>query len=222
MRAQTVAYSGGSNGPSVWYNMATILLILMLAGIGGAYLIDGLHRTERIAEEHPTTLLRTLGGQSLEIPRTWFRYDEQDQDGFAKQVDLRLNLPLGAEGAATPIDVTLMARSRVRPSASLLDGVYLHQFAPEQIQGVPGLVGKPMRAGDGYDGEVVWYDPVSPNPFVAKCSPAIAGDTRETCLRMVYLGPGMAAVYSFDKQVLPNWRNFDAVLEARLSQIGAL
>lgn len=224
MRAQAAPGPSPQSGPSIWYNLATILLILLLAGIGAAYVIDGLGRDAR----HPSdmsgeTLSRAFGGRTLVIPREWFRYDEQEAEGFAKQIDLRLQLPLGDRGEPRTVDVTLVPRSRVRPSASLLDGVYLHQFAAEQLATVPGLVGKPLKPDAGYAGEVVWYDPVSPAPFVAKCSaPVDDAGTPQSCLRMVYLAPGMAAIYGFGADVLPQWRQFDPLVEARLKQIGAL
>ncbi len=223
MRAQVAPGPSRHTGPSIWYNLATILLILLLAGVGAAYLIDAMARQAREpAVASGKTLSRSLGGRTLMIPREWFRYDEQQEEGFAKQIDLRLILPLGSDREATAIDVTLVPRSRVRPSASLLDGVYLHQFDSQQLAGMPGLVGKPLKPGDGYSGEIVWYDPVSPAPFVAKCSAPVETGEPQSCLRMVYLGPGMAAIYGFDAEVLPNWRQFDPLIEERLRQIGAL
>ena len=41
-------------------------------------------------------------------------------------------------------------------------------------------------------------------------------------MRTVYLGPGIAAVYNFDENVLVNWRRFDAELHPLLKKIGAL
>lgn len=223
MRAHAVPGSSGHGGPSVWYNLAIILLILLFAGLGAAYLIDALGRgTRHPGEASAGTLSRAFGGRTLAIPSGWFRYEEQEAEGFAKQIDLRLQLPLGKMGEATTVDVTLVPRSRVRPSASLLDGVYLHRFASQQLTSVPGLVGKPLRPDDGYTGEIVWYDPVSPDPFVAKCSAPVDDGAPQSCLRMVYLGPGMAAIFDFDADVLPQWRQFDPIIGERLRQIGAL
>jgi hypothetical protein len=38
----------------------------------------------------------------------------------------------------------------------------------------------------------------------------------------VYLGSGIAAIYSFGDDILPNWRRFDAEMHPLLDQIGAL
>lgn len=210
---------------SIGFNLGAIVLAVATLGLGGAYLIDAAGRADRSkisADENQTTLTRTLGGTDLDIPRAWFRYDEQRVEGFAKQIDLRLELPIGARGKLETIDVTLLPRSRVRPSASLLDGVYLHQFLPEQLSGPPGLVGKPLRAEEGYEGEVVWYDALAADPFVAKCSKPVVETETSQCLRTVYLGEGIAAVYAFPLAVLDNWRQFDPEVKARLGKIGAL
>ena len=210
---------------SMGFNLAGIAVLVSLLGVGAAYLIDAAGRDAR-AQPHrldaETTFTRTLGGKDLEIPRAWFRHEEQRVEGFAKEIDLRLELPLGAEGRLLPVDVTLVPRSRVRPSASLLDGVYLHQFLPEQLSGPPGLVGKPLAPTGGYAHETVWYDALAANPFVAKCSAAVSERTGGQCLRTVYLGPGIAAIYGFPEAALQHWREFDPLLDERMKQVGAL
>jgi hypothetical protein len=210
---------------AIGFNLAAIAVMLALLVIGVAYLIDAAGRSARIQAHRldtETTLTRTLGGHDLEIPLSWFRYEEQRIEGFAKQIDLRLELPLGVDGHPEPVDVTLLPRSRARPSSALLDGVYLHQFLPEQLNGPPGLVGKPLRPDGGYADETVWYDALSAEPFVAKCSKPVATAESGQCLRTVYLGPGVAAVYAFPETALLHWRDFDAQLTEKLGQIGAL
>jgi hypothetical protein len=208
----------------VGFNLAGIAVVIVLLGVGLAYLIDAAARnarTEAHRRDTETTLTRSLGGVDLEIPLAWFRYEEQRIEGFAKQIDLRFDLPLGADGAMAAINVTLLPRSRVRPSAALLDGVYLHQFTQEQLSGPPGLVGKPLRAAEGYANEAVWYDALAADPFVAKCS-AVIPDGPSQCLRTLHLGPGIAAILTFPDAVLTHWREFDEQMDARLRQIGAL
>jgi hypothetical protein len=208
---------------SLPYNLGLLVLVAALFGLALAYWIDAAGRNETSATAAgDRMLLRSLGGREFQIPLAWFRNATSQSTGFSKQIDLRLVLPLGADGGPAPIFVTLVPRSQARPSSSLLDGVYLHQFQPEQLSGPPGLVGKPLVAADGYEGETVWYDPLSANPFVAKCLAPVAEETASRCLRTVYLGTGIAAIYDFDTSVLANWRQFDAEMTTRLSQIGAL
>ena len=207
----------------VGFNVAAIMLILALGGVGLAYAIDAAGRADRqfphrIDEE--ATLTRTIGDRQLEIPLSWFRYAEQRVEGFAKQIDLQFSVPLGENGALRTIEVTLLPRSRAEPSSRLLDRVYLHQFLPGEVAGPPGLVGKPLNAHDGFESETVWYDALSADPFVAKCSAPVTAGAEPRCLRTVHVG-SIAAVYAFGGDVLGSWREFDARLLPMLRAIGA-
>lgn len=206
------------------YNLAGIAVLVMLLAVGAAYLVDEMSRLARIpaptlVDGNPVT--QTLSGRELSIPTAWFRYGEQMRNGFASQIDLRIMFaPVGSD-IAIPVEVTLLPRSRARTSSSLLDGVYLHQFTDETLAGVAGLVGKPMLNSNGYSGESVWYDAISPNPFVAKCLEALEAESGSQCVRTVYLPSGIAAIYAFDATVLQSWRQFDAEMERWLTLIGA-
>jgi hypothetical protein len=210
---------------SIGFNIVAIMLVLLLGGVALAYAIDAVRREQREPlhrADTGTELTRTLAGRELSIPRSWFRYPEQAADGFARQIDLHLALPLGPGGALRGIEVTLLPRSAVRPSARLLDGVYLHLFEPAEVEGPPGLVGKPLRGREGYAGEVVWYDPISADPFAAKCRTIVSADAPPSCLRTVHLAPGIGAIYTFGADVLANWRDFDALMRVRFERMGVL
>lgn len=207
----------------VGFNLMAITVGAALLALGAAYLIDAAGRADSHRDDNGLVLSRTLGGHELQIPAPWFRYEEQAAEGFARQIELRLKLPLGAHGKAETVDVTLLPRSRARPSAALLDGVYLHQFGETQESGGPvGLVGKPLKPTEGYAGEVVWYDALAADPFVAKCSKPVATAADGQCLRTVYLAAGIAAVYAFPEAALGGWRTFDVEMRKRLRQIRAL
>jgi hypothetical protein len=204
------------------YNLAAIATLVLLAGVGAAYVI-----VEMGPDEHPVLsalsdgnpVVQTLAGRELVIPANRFRVGEP-RDGFTNQVDLRVSLP-SSVGPHNPVDITLLPRNRARASAALLDAVYLHQFSEETRNGVAGLVGKPMRGGEGYAGETVWYDPLSANPFVAKCLDPVLPGTPAQCVRTVYLASGVAAVYRFDATTLQSWRQFDVEMARWLTPIGA-
>lgn len=206
------------------YNLGAIALAVALGAIGLAYAIDGAARQMMQPAMHGEAsgvLNRVVAGRELSIPAAWFRYEEKGSEGFSRQVDLSLTLPLGAEGNPVPVEVSLSPRSAVRPSSGLLDGVYLHMFQPQQIAGPPGLIGKPLRDMDGYSGETVWYDPLSAEPFVAKCLDPVAPGAASRCLRAVHLKDGLAAVYGFDASLLWAWREFDAEIAQKLRFINA-
>ena len=170
-----------------------------------------------------TMLTRTLGSTTPHHSRGLAQRDAADANGgFAKQVDLTVSLPLGPDGAMREIDVTLTQRSRVRPSASLLDGVYLHQFKPRAAQ---RPAGPGRQAADGRARAMrtrrsgTTRSPRRPSsPNARRRSSTDSPGMPAT----VYLGPGIAAVYSFDDDVLGNWRKFDAEMHRCSTEIGAL
>lgn len=205
---------------SVGFNLGVIAVVVALIGVGAGYLVNGAAHSLS-PSVRSAMVVRSLGGTQLTVPPGWL-VGTSDGQSFSKQVDLSVTLPLGPDGAARHIEVTLTQRSRVMPSAALLDGVYLHEFTADQLSGPPGLIGKPLQEQEGYEHETVWYDPINASPFVAKCAASIRPGAPGRCLRSVYLGPGIAAVYSFDEDVLANWRKFDAEMHPLLDRMGAV
>lgn len=209
--------------PSLAFNLLTIALLAAVASLGAAYGLDALGRQpapQARLSDAGQTLVRTMGGKDLTVPRAWFRYGEQQVEGFASEIALAIALPLGPDGAARTVDVTLVPKSRVRPSAALLDSVYVHAFEAEQVAGIDGLVGKPLTGHEGYADETVWYDPLSANPFVAKCLAPLDAKGPGRCLRTVVLAGSIAATYAFDADLLPHWRDFDAAAKPWFERIG--
>jgi hypothetical protein len=209
---------------SVGYTLGAIMLVVVMLGLAAAYGLGALVPRQQpmgtTDADHTVTV--SLVGKPLHIPTAWLRSRDHKADGFASQIALQLRLPLGHNGALSPIDITLLPLSQVRPSASLLDGVYLHQFMPNELSGPAGLVGKPLYGTEGYQDETVWYDALSQNPFVAKCMAPPEPQGAARCLRTVALTNGIAAVYGFDSDVLESWRQFDAEVLSQLGRIGAI
>lgn len=223
MPASPLPAASNSGAGHIAYNLSGIAIIVLMMAVGFAYMVDMAGRdgtaTDAGSDE---TITQTIGGRDLAIPESWFRYGEQMRPGFVNQVDLQMSVILPSLDAPVPVTVTLLPRSRARASSVLLDAVYLHQFDEGMVSGVAGLVGKPLKYGAGYVGETVWYDALSPNPFVAKCADPVEADKPKRCLRTVQLGSGLAAIYGFDAAALPGWRDFDAAMAQRLETIGAL
>jgi len=216
---------GGQHQSSLAFNLALIALAAVLCGLGVAYLIDGASRQQSPLPNLHTagpTIEKIVGNRRLAIPPAWFRFEDQRVEGFSDKVDLVFALPLGAQDRMREVMVTLMPRSRARSSARLLDAVYLHQFLPEQIAGPPGLVGKPLKASDGFQNETVWYDPLSADPFVAKCMQPVAPGEPASCVRTIVAGNEVAVTYVFDMQMLNAWKRFDEEAGHWLARIGGL
>lgn len=215
----TVAPPSSIKPVSVGFNLVAIVVATAMLGLGLAYLIDRIGRTGHEASAVEGTITRGIGGVELKIPAAFFRNGEQRSEGFADEIELVAHLPLGIDARDAAVEVTLLPRSRARSSASLLDGVYLHQFEDVQLAGPPGLVGKPLLPTAGFSGETVWYDALKANPFVAKCLAPILTTEPTQCLRTVLYG-NIAIVYTFGEDVLMNWRQFDAAAEPWLAEMG--
>ncbi len=214
----------GAEPHSVRFTLAAIALVVLMLALCAAYGLGLLvqHLSARGAGgDNAAMVTRTLVGRQLIIPSAWLHGTGEGGQGFASQIELEAQLPLGKGGAEAAIEVTLLPLSQVRTSADMLDGVYLHQFRPDTLSGPPGLVGKPLYATEGYDGETVWYDALSQNPFVAKCMAPVARGTPTRCIRFFSLTGGIAAIYTFDGGVLDQWQGFDSAMSQWLGRIGA-
>ncbi len=209
---------------SVGFTLFAIALVIVMAGLVMAYGLSALTglRPSPAGVAAGQIEERTLIGRQLHIPAGWLRDAADKPKGFSSQIALSVVVPLGRNGGPTTVGIMLLPLSQVRPSASLLDGVYLHQFMPNELSGPPGLVGKPLYSTEGYENETVWYDALSQNPFVAKCAAAPVDGQPASCLRTVGLPGGIAAVYSFDADALSSWKSFDMVMGEVLGRIGAL
>jgi len=214
------------DGAAIAYNLVGLALLAVMIALAAAYLVDHQARQSGMAPveaELAATITKTIAGRELRIPAGWLRKDAERVDGFAGEASLHTTLTLDGMAAAEPatIDITLISRSRLRASSTLLDAVYLHQFTDETVDGPTGLVGKPLAASSGYAGETVWYDPLAGEPFVAKCLTPVEPDTEAKCLRAVILPSGIGVLYEFDETVLAGWKGFDAAMRRLLTAIGA-
>jgi hypothetical protein len=202
------------------YNLALLLLMALTVALGAAFWFDRAMNAES-ADNAGRMLVRNVAGVDLTIPAGWMRNVSGTSAGFNSEVDLRLTLaPQDIEPFT--LDMSIVPRSRVRASATMLDAVYVHQFAPETLEGPAGLIGKPLLAGSGLAGESVWYDPIASDPFVARCLPALRIDQPDRCLRTILLPRNLALVLSFPAPALDGWRQFDTALADILRRLGAL
>ncbi len=212
-----------ANSREVLWNLSVLALIVALMAIGIAYGVDTLTRNTGDTEQSATasTLVPVnVAGVALSVPDSLLRFSNRPDADFSDRLDLVVALDLGGP-APVSASLTLLPRARTQASAILLDTVYLKHFSSKEIHGVPGLVGKPLTGGDGYDGETVWYDPIRADPFVAKCAPPLGDATEGTCIRTLVLDSGLSAILGFPQSALISWRQFDAPLLDILNRIGA-
>lgn len=201
-------------------NLGLIVVLAALAALGVAYAIDAMSPARHKSAIPSQRVEKTLGGHVLSIPKDWLRFPGQDKANFTDRLDLRLPLKFSGKRDVLWVDARLVPAARALPSAKLLDSVYAHNFTDTTVTGPAGLIGKPLKPVDGFQNETVWYDPLTLNPFVAKCMAPIGDQASPRCLRTVYLEGGVALTLDFSASLLTHWRQFDAALQDALSTLG--
>lgn len=215
------AAAAQSRRADIWLNLGLLAAGAALLALGLAYAVDALAPGQIGSSSPYARVEKTLNGQSLTIPAAWMRFPGQEQAQFAERLDLKL--PLRFDGLDGPIEVyaRIETGGRALPSAGLLDSVYAHSFTEASLNGPKGLIGKPLKADGAFHDETVWYDPLSSNPFVAKCMAPIEPGLAGRCLRTVPLDGALTLTLDFPEPLLDRWRQFDGALARELAVMGA-
>lgn len=207
--------------PSV-FNLAAVTLILLMGGLGIAYLLDAYGKPVPLLGvslfEGPFVSIN-LKGTQLDIPQAWQNPATSNHEEDVPFIDLQLVMKFQPEASLTQVKIHLLPIGNSMPSATVLDSVYALRFSQQQLSEYAGLIGKPLKPEEGFKNETVWYDPISTNPFVAKCMDLGMLIPAENCLRTVQISPRFTATYQFSSDQLPFWRDFDAVMIQNLGKI---
>lgn len=202
---------------SVVMNTLFLMALLSILGLGIIYAIDALEpEKERvdpnfIAEKRQVT----LGFGEVYVPQNWLASTLDDTQRALESLELLI--PIQLETEVAEINVDLVPASRTTPSAYLLDALYIHRFSSDPATYQYGLVGRRLKDGEGYKNESVWYDPLRPQPFVAKCVEPLAEEFKApNCLETKLVNKRVAAIIKFPEQYLPQWKEFDAQMRAKL------
>ncbi|MCF6326909.1 MAG: hypothetical protein L3J21_06425 [Devosiaceae bacterium] len=209
--------------PAMAFNLAALALILLMAGLGIAYWLNdyAATRTQAAPSVYEAPMVtKTLANTSLKIPQTWLNILTQSSQKDVQVVDLTLKISIADQEEPFPINLRISEAIQAQPSAYLLDSVYVLRFSEAQIGGFKGLVGKPLKAQDGYESETVWYEPISDNPFVAKCIDLEGSNSALNCLRTIRINSQLSATYQFAQNQLEYWRLLDGAIIPLIRQIG--
>ena len=204
--------------------MILIVILLIFAAIGLAYYLDNIkQKRPKLAKfDDNIKLSKIIGGKKLLIAQSWFRFSQLTSDEFVEKVELVFLFNFDDAQSKKPIYVTIQPKRKALASAKLLDTVYLRQFSTDENKVIKGLIGKPLKPITGYKGETVFYDPISANPFVAKCIDPVIKNESKKCIRTVDISNNLSATYSFDFDILNYWRQFDEQAKLWLSKIDGL
>ncbi len=197
------------------FNLAALALILLMGGLGIAYLLDAYAKPAPLPSvsvfEGPF-VGKSLAGAPLNIPAEWQNPTTRTNTQQVSFLDLQLRMKFQADAPLTHLKIRLSPIENSEPSSTVLDSVYTLRFTQKQLSEFGGLIGKPLKPEEGFENETVWYDPISTTPFVAKCIDLGMLISTANCLRTVQISPRLAATYQFSSDQLPYWREFDAMM----------
>jgi hypothetical protein len=202
----------------------TILVVLVAGAIFKVALqaYEG-HLALTGLSDDPTPVKLVIGSEQLAIPANMLRLAKTRQGGPVERADLALHWPtlqgyspaladsfkLGTPSAPI-VYVTISLRDSALDSTARLDQVYARFFVDKPLPGPNGLVGRRLGRDSGYEGEIVYFAPSEPRPFVARCSDEANAEVPSTCLRDVNFGHGLSVLYRFNRNILGDWRTLDA------------
>lgn len=167
----------------------------------------------------------TIAGEQLAIPANMIRFAETRRGGAVERADLVIHWPM-LEGyterladafkdgspSAPIVFATIAGRDTPLDSTERLTEVYAGFFVGKPIAGPSRLVGRRLGQDSGYNGEIVFFSPSGPRPFVARCLAESTPEVPATCLRDVSLGGRLSLLYRFNPTLLGDWKALDAGL----------
>lgn len=206
---------------------ACILLVFAVGGLTRTVIQvyhDAMMLTGLSADPRPVKL--AIGAEQLTIPGNMLRGERTRRGGPVERADLALHWPNLAgysdaladafrdDGANAPIVyATISTRDEPLDSTGRLDEVYSRFFVDKPLAGPNGLVGRRLTAESGYGGEIVYFMPSEPRPFVARCLAEATPEVPATCLRDINFGRGLSVLYRFNRDLLADWRQLDAGIQ---------
>ena len=164
-----------------------------------------------------------VAGHRFSVPANMLRSGRLRRGGRVETINLALHWPdLAGYSDATAADfisgdprapivyVTISKRLAPLDATARLDTVYARFFTGKPIAGASGLVGRTLSPGSGFDGEVIYFLPSAPQPFVARCPATATPEVPSTCLRDINIGADLAILFRFDRNLLGQWQPLEA------------
>lgn len=166
-----------------------------------------------------------VAGVPMSVPRNMIRDGASNGARMAK-LDLYFHWPTlngysgdlietfrRADLHAPVIYVTIEGQIPSLTPAERLARIYSQLFEGAPVPAPDGLVGRRMKPGQGFDGDVIFYEAGSARPYVVRCGEDNVKPA-PVCQRQVIPDPRLAVTYRFAKGLLPEWRNIDAAVRA--------
>lgn len=175
-----------------------------------------------------------IGNNVIVAPANAIRFERQRVNGVASRLDLYFRWPQmegyskdasadfnHAGGTRNILFVSLEPRQMSRDMSGRFEPIYRSLIVDPPAPGPDGIGLYNFNEKSGYLNEILAVAPRSGSaPFVARClTGASAEESLAPCERDVHLGDELSLSYRFPKEMLPIWRQLDAVVLARAQRM---
>ena len=116
--------------------------------------------------------------------------------------------------ASKVIQIGIEPRETELASSERLATLYARYFDGDAFDGPGGLVGRRFLPSSSYADELLFFEPGSVRPFVARCFAKAGGSTVDLCLSEFRVGASLIAAYRFRPVLLAQWKEMDDQIRA--------
>lgn len=219
-----------NNTKRIWIAIgAAVIVAIALFFSVNAWLSHQMNQTEFTTGTQQLEIV--IGNDVVRVPANYIRFEYQRASATADQLDLVYLFPemvayseskksqFNATGNDSRlIHISLRKRKLSLDMSNRLQPIYAQLFEGQATQGPDNLTLQPLRAGSGYDGEILAIGQMNQKNWVARCQTP-QSNMRPVCIRDVFIGRELSALYSFPLHMLKDWRQIDLATEKFLKDV---
>jgi hypothetical protein len=209
-----------------------LLVALALVALGYVAYVLWPRWPEVAAAPDAPALPIVVGGVTFNVPPKAVRIKVQHHPGPHERVDLAFLWPslappertgtreASAAVTADRIFVTIAETAGALPPTERLTVIYPRYAIGKPSTTTEGLAELNFRDGSPYQGEDLFYDPIGPDRFLARCNRSRNPLTPASCLLEKFVG-GASVTVRFPRDWLTDWRLVASGIERLIDQLRA-
>lgn len=210
--------------------VGTIILLLAVFWGTAALLRSQMAKSDYLAETTVREIV--VGNDVVRVPTNHVRFFERINPTAVKQLELVFLWPEGTgyqvENHDAFLDttdqrkllfVTLQKRETTLDMTDRFNSIYRSLLDGEPQKGPSGLIVQGLKDGAGYDREVLVFDKQDQPSYVARCQIQTDEHAVPICLRDVFAGRQLSALYRFPLPLLSQWEAIEQLIDQKLSQM---
>lgn len=216
----------------VFYVFAALALMSVAVSLIGKWLGSSIAMAGHT--DDLTTREIVIGNNVVVTTDNTIRFERQRHDGVTSRLDLYFRWPQmdgysreasadfnNASGVRNVLFVSFEPRMMSRDMSGRFEPIYKSLIVEPPSPGPGGLAVYNFSEKSGYLNEVLAVAPRGEaDPYVVRClAGASAEESLAPCERDIQLGDELSLSYRFPKELLPDWRQLDAVVLAKAEQM---